>query len=195
MQAITSSRGHDRHAPWPAALLAGLFTLTMGVERVQAADAAAVGRPAPALIRRQFDGQPLDLAGLRGHVVLLNFRASWCGPCRSEMPLLDALSREYRDRGVVVVGLSADDPHDRNDAVKAAAGVHYLTGLLAEAPVNVFGSPQVLPLTYIIGPVGTLGAVLSANRGPLSAGQLRAAVEVQLRPADGTLAPPSSSIP
>ena len=184
MQAITSSRGHDRHASWPAALLAGLFTLTMGVERVQAADAAAVGRPAPALIRRQFDGQPLDLAGLRGHVVLLNFRASWCGPCRSEMPLLDALSREYRDRGVVVVGLSADDPHDRNDAVKAAAGVHYLTGLLAEAPLNGFGSPQVLPLTSIIGPAGTLGA-----------GQLRAAVEAQLRPADGTLAPASSSIP
>ncbi len=120
------------------------------------------------------------MAALRGKVVVLNFWASWCGPCRSEMPLLDALARDYRERGVVVVGLSADDPHDRRDAVKAARGVAYRTGLLAEASVNGFGPPQVLPLTYIIAPTGTLVAVLSANRGPLSAARLRAAVEAQL---------------
>ncbi len=139
----------------------------------------AVGQPAPALVARSFNGEVIDLAALRGNVVVLNFWASWCGPCRTEMPLLDALAHDYRERGVVVIGLSADDPHDRRDALKAAREVGYRTGLLAEASVNGFGSPQVLPLTYIIGRTGTLAAVLSANRGPLSAAQLRAAVDAQ----------------
>ena len=142
----------------------------------------AVGQPAPALVARSFSGETVDLNALRGKVVVLNFWASWCGPCRAEMPLLEALYRDYRDRGLVVVGLSADDRHDRKEALKAAAEVSYITGLLAEARVNGFGAPQALPLTYIIGATGTLTDVLSANRGPLSAAALRAAVEAQLHP-------------
>ena len=140
-----------------------------------------VGQIAPALVARSFDGRTVDLKSLRGKVVVLNFWASWCGPCRAEMPLLDSLSREYHDRGVMVVGLSADDPHDRKDALKAAAAVGYLTGLLSEAPINSFGEPPVLPMTYVIGPDGTVGAVLTANRGALSAAQLHAAVDVLVR--------------
>jgi thiol-disulfide isomerase/thioredoxin len=139
-----------------------------------------VGQPAPLLHARTFSGEVIDLATLRGKVVVLNFWASWCGPCRSEMPALDALSRDYRDRGVVVIGLSADDRHERKDALAAARGVSYLTGMLAEASTNGFGDPQVLPLTYIIGADGSLAAILAANRGPLSAAQLRAAVDARL---------------
>jgi thiol-disulfide isomerase/thioredoxin len=131
------------------------------------------------LLARSFAGEPLELATLRGKVVVLNFWASWCEPCRAEMPLLDALSRDYCDR-VVVVGLSADDRHDRRDAVAAAGAVSYFTGLLSDAPDNGFGAPQMLPLTYIIAPTGLISAVLSANRGPLSAAQLRAAVDAAL---------------
>jgi len=58
--------------------------------------------------------------------------------------------------------------------------VSYLTGLLSEAPSNGFGTPQVLPLTYIIAREGTIDAVLSANRGVLSAAQLRTAVDTAL---------------
>jgi thiol-disulfide isomerase/thioredoxin len=154
-----------------------------------------VGQPAPALIARSFDGQTIDLRDLRGKLVVLNFWASWCGPCRSEMPLLDAVARDYRDRGVEVVGLSADDPHDRREAVKAARGVGYRTGLLTEASINAFGAPQVLPLTYIISPKGTLAAVLNANRGPLSAAQLREAIEAQLSGAGADRSPASAVTP
>ncbi|MDE2220283.1 MAG: TlpA family protein disulfide reductase [Gammaproteobacteria bacterium] len=140
------------------------------------------GQSAPALLARSFDGRVLDVNGLHGKVVVLNFWASWCGPCRSEMPLLDALAREYRDRAVVVVGLSADDRHDRKDAVAAAKAVTYFTGLLSEAPANGFGAPQVLPLTYIITPTGRISAVLSANRGSPSAERLRAAIDAAMTP-------------
>ena len=189
MQAITSRPGRTR-AVLLAAGLAAVFALPG-----RSAPPPALGQPAPPLVARTFAGGTIDLAALRGKVVVLNFWASWCGPCRSEMPLLDVLARDYSGRGVVVVGLSADDPHDRKDALQAAKGVGYPTGLLADASVNGFGAPQVLPLTYIIGPAGTLGAVLRANRGALSAEQLRAAVEAQLRTAANPNPAHASSIP
>ena len=139
-----------------------------------------VGQRAPALLARTFGGDKIDLAELRGKLVVLNFWASWCGPCRSEMPALDALYREYRSRGVVVIGLSADDSHDRKDALAAARGLSYVTGMLSEATTNGFGAPQVLPMTYVIAADGTLAEVLTANRGALSAAQLRAAVDARL---------------
>lgn len=150
-----------------AALVASGLTVALPTE----------GQPAPSLAGRSFSGESYDLGALRGRVVVLNFWASWCEPCREEMPLLDALQREYRDRGVVVLGLSADDRHDRKDALAASRSVTYVTAMLAEAASNGFGSPQMLPLTYIIDRRGAVAAVLRANRAALSAGQLRAAVD------------------
>jgi len=174
MSAITSSLGARRRA------LAMLLALALGPAVAPAGEAPAVGQVAPALIARLFDGQELDVGSLRGRVVLLNFWASWCGPCRAEMPQLDALQREFHDRGLVVVGLSADDRHDRADAVKAARGLGYQLGMLNEASRNDFGAPRTLPLTYVIRADGAVGAVLSANRGAISAEVLRSAVVAAL---------------
>jgi len=63
---------------------------------------------------RLFDGGSLELADLRGKVVLLDFWATWCPPCRSEAPTLERVWKEYRDRGVVFVGINVFD--DENDA-------------------------------------------------------------------------------
>ena len=139
----------------------------------------AAGQAAPALKVPSFGGAPINLNAMHGKVVVLNFWASWCEPCRHEMPLLESLSHDYPDR-VVVIGLSADDRHDRKDAVSAAQTVSYLTGLLAEAQSNGFGLPSVLPLTYVIDPTGRVNAVLRANQGALTQAQLRAAVEAAL---------------
>ena len=146
----------------------------------------AVGQPAPALIARQFDGQAIDLAALRGHVVVLNFRASWCTPCRAEMPALDALAREFQGRGVTVIGLSADDPQDRRDALKAAEALSYSLGMLSDATVNGFGAAREIPLTYIIGRDRVIEAIIRANQGAASAEQLHAAVEQELAPVPGS---------
>ena len=192
---VTISRLSARLSGMRSAAVLAAAVAGMHAGPARAGPPLVVGQPAPALIARSFDGQTIDLGGLRGKVVVLNFWASWCGPCRSEMPLLDAVARDYRDRGVEVVGLSADDPHDRRDALKVARGVGYRTGLLTEASVNAFGAPQVLPLTYIIGPTGTLAAVLSANRGPLSAAQLREAIEAQLSAVSADRSPASAVTP
>ncbi len=138
------------------------------------------GQAAPALTARTFSGEPIDLSALRGQVVVLNFWASWCVPCRQEMPALDALYRDKGVQGVTVIGLSADDRHDRAEAVRAARAVSYPVGLLSEATVNEFGVPQVLPLTYLIARNGTIAAILSANRGAVSAAELQQLVSSQL---------------
>jgi thiol-disulfide isomerase/thioredoxin len=62
--------------------------------------------PAPAVTLRDLDGRPLTLRDLRGQVVFVNFWATWCVPCRNEMPALENLYRAYRDRGFVVVGVN-----------------------------------------------------------------------------------------
>ncbi len=170
----------------PLAPLALLVLLATGIlvrsTEAKAAPAVAplVGQAAPVLVARQFDGGAIELASLRGRIVVLNFWASWCGPCREEMPALDALAREFYDQGVVIVGLSADDRHDRPDALKAARGLNYTLGMLSEATRNDFGAPRVLPLTYVIDREGIVRSVLSANHGAASAAALREAVTAQL---------------
>ena len=72
--------------------------------------AALAGPPAPAFHGRTLDGEPFELAGLRGQVVLLNVWATWCEPCRAEMPELQALHARHREQGFTVVGVSVDAP-------------------------------------------------------------------------------------
>jgi thiol-disulfide isomerase/thioredoxin len=67
------------------------------------------GRPAPPLRLADLDGRPVDLASLRGKVVVLNFWATWCEPCRTELPSLDRLHRALSNEGLAVVAVSVDD--------------------------------------------------------------------------------------
>jgi thiol-disulfide isomerase/thioredoxin len=73
-----------------------------------AAATAPTAPPAPAFAGRTLDGEPFDLVGLRGQVVLLNVWATWCEPCRKEMPELQALHARHREQGFTVVGVSVD---------------------------------------------------------------------------------------
>ena len=80
------------------------------------AGAIAEGAPAPALEGRLFDGSRFSLADHAGKVVLLNFWAPWCAPCREEMPALDAYFRRHRSEGLDMVAISMDSPRDEAKA-------------------------------------------------------------------------------
>ncbi len=91
-----------------AVLLACLACEGKPKQPAPTADAPANGPAAPALTGRTLDGEPFDLQAYRGQVVLLNVWATWCDPCREEMPELQALHTRHRDQGFTVIGVSVD---------------------------------------------------------------------------------------
>jgi thiol-disulfide isomerase/thioredoxin len=128
-----------------------------------AAAPPAVGQPAPALIVPQLDGRMFDLKALRGKVVIVNFWATWCSPCRAEMPRLDAFYRRYHGRGLELLGLSVDDANDRGTVVQVMKSFSYRGALAASARTNDFGPPLAVPMTWIIDAAGIVRARLVAG--------------------------------
>lgn len=80
---------------------------------------------APEFSLRRFDGGMLTLSDFRGHAVVLNFWASWCGPCVREAPLLEQVWRTYRTRGLVVIGINVQDRERDARKFLARAGITY----------------------------------------------------------------------
>jgi len=81
--------------------------------------------PAPDFRLRAFDGRMLALSDFRGKAVVLNFWASWCTPCRQEMPILERISREFKGSGLVVLGIDVLDDEQDARAFLAALRITY----------------------------------------------------------------------
>jgi thiol-disulfide isomerase/thioredoxin len=157
-----------------ALALASASALAGGASALAAAP--KVGAPAPAVILRTLDGQMLDLAQLRGKVVVVNVWATWCAPCRAEMPMLNAFFLQHRDADVVLVGLSADRTRDKGDVRKVMGAFAYPAALLSEATVDKLDDPRVLPLTYVVDKSGVVRSVFGGTGTPLTAQRLADAV-------------------
>ena len=107
---------------------------------------------------KDMNGADVALAAFRGKVILLNFWATWCGPCRIEVPGFVALQEEYRDQGLVVLGLSVDDPVSRITAFAAEFKVNYpmLVGLGRDDVQEAYGPILGMPTTFFIKRDGTV---------------------------------------
>jgi cytochrome c biogenesis protein CcmG, thiol:disulfide interchange protein DsbE len=155
---------------WVIACAATILTeMSVGPCTVAATE---VGQVAPALVVRELDGQRFDLGAKRGKVVLVDFWATWCPPCRAEMPALDAFYRRYRNRGVEMIGVSVDGSRDRAAVGKLMHALSYPAALVSDAKVNGFGMPSALPIMYVVDAHGVVRAKLTPNQGPLTAERL-----------------------
>jgi len=137
---------------------------------------ARVGNVAPALVVPELDGQTFDLSAQRGKVVIVNFWATWCSPCRAEMPALDAFYRRYHGSGLEMIAVSADRPHDRSDVTKMKESLSYPVAMMDDATVNDFGPPDVLPVTFIVDSSGILRAEFTPDQTPVTEKTLSDAV-------------------
>jgi thiol-disulfide isomerase/thioredoxin len=118
-----------------------------------------VGAPAAALVfRGAEDGLPHSLADYRGKVVVLNFWATWCGPCRGELPALARLQREYGPSGLVVIAIS-DEPVETLRKFPGFSRLNVVKGVLdpASAAPKLYVQARVArPVTHIIDRAGVL---------------------------------------
>jgi cytochrome c biogenesis protein CcmG/thiol:disulfide interchange protein DsbE len=165
------------------------FMLTIpGLRRLAAASlllaSAAIARPpessrnAPDFGLPDRSGTLQSLSAFRDRVVVLNFWATWCKPCRQEMPALNAIAREYATRGVTVLGVAMDE-----------RGWAAVSPFLSQFPVTypiLMGNPRVardygglktLPLTVFI---DRGGRIVATHSEALTEAQLRKAVEAML---------------
>lgn len=147
------------------------------------AAASDLGQAAPVLAVTELDGQPFDLTAQRGKVVIVNFWATWCPPCRTEMPALNAIYQRYHARGVELIGVSADRPRDRAAAVRMMRTYSYPAAMMADAKVNGFGPPRTLPETFVVGPDGVIRGIFQSDQKVVTEESLSAVVLPLLAPA------------
>ena len=141
------------------------------------------------------DGKSIDLSSFRGHPVIVDFWATWCGPCRKQIPELVALYKKYnKSRGLVIIGVSCD--MIQGDGVKAVAPfiqefrINYPIALADERLVDSMGV-EAIPTTLFVGPDGKL---VSRLVGAGHSGEITASAEQLLAGAKGAPSKPDQSL-
>jgi thiol-disulfide isomerase/thioredoxin len=133
--------------------------VTNGGEMLLAPACDAEARPADYdFAMEDMNGNDVEFASLKGKVVLLNFWATWCVPCLIEIPWFVEFSDQYKDEGLVVVGVSVDDTADKIQAFAAQYDVTYpmLVGLGREDFQESYGPIWGVPMTFFVDREGTL---------------------------------------
>jgi len=157
----------------------------MALSRVAEASPQQAGAPpspragfaAPDFTLETLDGSELTLSDLRGHPVLLNLWASWCLPCRVEMPAIERVYQRHRDAGLVVVGLNVTS-QDSEAAARAFAeefGLTFPIALDRDGAASARYELMGLPSTYFIDRAGIIRAVIIG--GPMSEAVMLSHVE------------------
>jgi cytochrome c biogenesis protein CcmG/thiol:disulfide interchange protein DsbE len=156
-------------------LLGLLGLLGWGLLRVQAGPRSE--GPAPEFTLTTFQGDEIVLSELRGQVVVINFWASWCPPCRDEAAYLESTWREYRDRGVVFLGVDYVDTEPEALAYIEEFDITYPNGPDIGTRISQAYRIQGVPETFYIAKDGTLRGV---KIGPLVPPELEDRLEAML---------------
>src|SRR5258706_864366 len=148
------------------------------------------GKVAPEFELKTLDNKTVRLSDLKGKAVLVNFWATWCGPCKIEMPWFVDLQKQYGPQGLEIVGIAMDDSDDKtiSDFVKEM-GVNYTILKGKESVGEAYGGVMGLPTTFFI---GRDGKIIDQAAGLVSRSEIEQNIKIGLAQ-DLPAGPPQSS--
>ena len=114
------------------------------------------GKPAPNMEAKLLDGSRFSLSRESGKVIILNFWASWCAPCREEMPALETYYKQHKSDGLEVVAISMDSPEDLSKVKQVMRGFTFPASMKDESDVRGYGRIWRMPMTFVIDRRGIL---------------------------------------
>ncbi len=120
------------------------------------ASSGLTGQTAPDFVLKSATGENLRLSEYRGDVVMINFWATWCGPCRQEMPLLDELYTRYQRVGFNLLGVNIDDDSRRAMAMVNELGISFPVLFDEDKKVSKLYEVEAMPLTLLLDREGTV---------------------------------------
>ena len=167
----------SRFALYAAVALTLACGTTVGVSSDSTAEAASSGEtiPLPDFTLTDSNGQEFTKASIEGQVVLLNFWATWCGPCKIEMPWFIDFQRKYKDKGFTVLAVSLDE--DGWDVVRPFAEelkANFPILLGDDEMAEEFGGVVALPTTFII---NKKGEIVTRHTGLVSKDEYESEIE------------------
>jgi thiol-disulfide isomerase/thioredoxin len=114
------------------------------------------GKAAPAFDAKLLNGTSFSLDDAKGQVVVINFWATWCPPCRQEMPALDRYYQKHKDQGLRVIAVSLDEASDESKVSEVMQAFGFDAALVKNAHYHGYGRIWRLPLTFVIDRNGIL---------------------------------------
>ncbi len=136
-------------------ILGLLLLLSLGVSQPAAATVQK-GQPAPPIEVTTPSGQHVSLANYKGHVLIMDFFATWCVPCRSSIPHLVSLNRKYGAQGLQILGMSVDEEGDSEvQSFIAEKRINYPVAQVSETVQNDYGLRSI-PTIYVINKKGVV---------------------------------------